>query len=65
MSVAREYFRNDKENDILMNKVAEKCAHFYSIEEQSLKDSLVIMLPMIIINCYNYMNLTDKLYDDD
>ena len=33
MNLTREYFRNEKENDILMKKVANKCDHFYSIEE--------------------------------
>ena len=63
MAICRSYFQNQAETDQLYHLISKKCDHFYTIENQSLKDSLILLFPIFLLNFYNFLNIGWTLKD--
>ena len=57
LTTLREYLRNEDEHKKFIEVVSKNCPHLYSMEEASLEDCMMILLPVIILNLYNFANL--------
>lgn len=61
MAFCRSYFQNQTETDSLYHLIRKKCDHFYTVENQSLKDSLILIFPIFLLNFYNFFNIKSSL----
>lgn len=61
MCIIRRYFRNEEENLKLLEAIKQKCNHFYVPEDQSMKDCLIMIFPLVLLLMYSFVNVGESL----
>ena len=65
MCIVRKYFRNEEENVKLLELIKQKCDHFYTPEDQSKKDCLIMIFPLTLLLMYSLINIGGNLRSKD